>query len=209
MADTPNTPAGNEPQKKAELKDFKEIEKQAKTEFKDTKEIEKLPKENAKAEIKDTKEVKFEKIEIKEHKDAKVEKLEKNENKEHKDAKNEKLEKNEFKEHKDAKNEKLEKNEIKEHKEGAKIEQKEFKVENLEKPIAKEKGGKEIAETGTDPGGPVEQRLSALEQNVSGLQHFISTSQRPDLSRGALTGEPGGAAAPAGAPPAAPKGKTP
>jgi hypothetical protein len=205
MADTPNTPAGNDPQKKAELKDFKEIEKQAKTEFKDFKEIEKQPKENTKAEIKDTKEIKFEKIEIKEHKDAKVEKLEKNENKEHKDAKNEKLEKNEFKEHKDAKNEKLEKNEIKEHKEGAKIEQKEFKVENLEKQLAKEKDGKEIVETGNGNPvvDPVEQRISTLEQSVAGLQHFISTGQRPDLSRGALTGEPGGGAAPA------PKGKTP
>ena len=183
MADTPNTPAGNEPQKKAELKDFKEIEKQAKTEFKDTKEIEKLPKENAKAEIKDTKEIKFEKIEIKEHKDAKVEKLEKNENKEHKDAKNEKIEKNEFKEHKDAKNEKLEKNEIKEHKEGAKI-QKEFKVEN---PADREgKDGKEIAETGNGP----DSRAAAghAEQNVCGLQHF-TPPPAPDLSRGALTGE--------------------
>jgi hypothetical protein len=214
MADTPNTPAANDPQKKAELKDIKEIEKQAKTELKDFKEIEKLQKENIKAEIKDIKEVKLEKVEIKEHKDTKIEKLEKNENKEHKDAKHEKIEKNEFKEHKDAKNEKTEKNEIKEHKEGTKIEQKEFKVEQKEtfkiespeKTIGKEKDGKEIAEIGNgDPGGPVEQRLSSLEQNVSDLQHFISTGQRPDLSRGALTGEPGGAAAPA----PAPKGKTP
>jgi hypothetical protein len=195
MADTPNPPAGNDPHKKSEFKDFKEIEKQPKVELKDFKEIEKHPK------------VEFEKdhkAEIKDIKEAKIEKLEKNE----------------FKEHKDAKNEKSEKNEIKEHKEGAKNEQKEFKVEQKEtlkveqkdtlkiespeKPIGKEKDGKEIVETGTgDPGSPVEQRLASLEQNVAGLQHFISTGQRPDLSRGALTGEPGGGAA------AAPKGKTP
>jgi hypothetical protein len=206
MADTPNTPAGSDPaHKKSEFKDFKEIEKQPKVELKDFKEIEKQQKEHIKGEIKDTKEIKFEKIEIKEHKDAKIEKIEKNENKEHKDAKNEKVEKNEFKEHKDTKIEKTEKNEIKEHKEGAKIEHKEFKVENLEKQLAKEKDGKEIVETGNgNPGDPVEQRISTLEQNVAGLQHFISTGQRPDLSRGALTGEPGGAA-----PAPAPKGKTP
>jgi hypothetical protein len=209
MADTPNTPAGSDPaHKKSEFKDFKEIEKQPKVELKDFKEIEKQQKEHTKVEIKDTKEIKFEKIEIKEHKDTKIEKLEKNENKEHKDAKHEKIEKNEFKEHKDAKNEKTEKNEIKEHKDGAKefkIEQKEFKVENLEKQLAKEKDGKEIVETGNGNPvvDPVEQRVTALEQNVAGLQHFISTGQRPDLSRGALTGEPGGGAAPA------PKGKTP
>jgi hypothetical protein len=200
MADTPNTPAGSDPaHKKSEFKDFKEIEKHPKVEF----------EKNHKAEIKDVKEIKIEKIEIKEHKDTKIEKLEKNENKEHKDAKHEKIEKNEFKEHKDAKNEKTEKNEIKEHKDGGKefkIEQKEFKVENLEKQLAKEKDGKEIVETqnGNPVVDPVEQRVTALEQNVAGLQHFISTGQRPDLSRGALTGEPGGAA-----PAPAPKGKTP
>ena len=202
MADTPNTPAANDPaaHKKSEFKDFKEIEKQPKVELKDFKEIEKHPKvefeKDHKAEIKDIKEAKIEKIEVKEHKDTKIEKLEKNENKEHKDAKNEKSEKNEIKEHKEgAKNEQKE----------FKVEQKEtFKIESPEKPIGKEKDGKEIVETGNgDPGSPVEQRLASLEQNVAGLQHFISTGQRPDLSRGALTGEPGGGAAPA------PKGKTP
>jgi Fic family protein len=161
MADTPDAPAAGP----------KIAEKQAK-------EVEKLIKE---------KELKFEKIEIKEHKDFKIEKIEKNETKEHKDTKNEKLEKNELKEHKDAKHEKLEKVEHKEFKNEAK----ELKVENLEKQAGAEKGGKEIAEVGNgNPGNPVEQRVSALEQSVANMQHFITTGQRPDLSRGALSGEP-------------------
>jgi colicin import membrane protein len=141
------------------------------------------------------KEVKIEKIEIKEHKDLKQEKLEKNEAKEHKDAKQEKLEKNEAKEHKDAKNEKLEKNEFKEHKDAKhekveKIESKEIaKIEVGEKPQGKEKDGKEIFEGPGNPGDPVEQRLAALEQSVAGMQHFITSAQRPDLSQGALSGE--------------------
>ena len=189
MADTPKNP----PTEDAAAKPTKEIEKLAK-------EVEKLPK----TEIKDTKEIKTEKIEVKEHKDVKIEKLEKNENKEHKDAKNEKLEKNEFKEHKDAKHEKTEKNEIKEHKDAkhekaeTKVETKEFKVEakeigkleHPEKPIGKEKDGKELVDGPGDPGN-IAERVGALEQSVSTLhQHFIASGQRPDLSRGALSGEP-------------------
>jgi hypothetical protein len=177
MADTPTPPAPPAPNP--------------------SKSIEKFAKE--KIEIK---EHKFEKIEIKEHKDFKVEKLEKNESKEHKDAKVEKVEKNELKEHKDSKQEKLEKVESKEFK----VENKEItKVEGLEKQVGKEKDGKEIVEVGNgNPGDPVEQRVSALEQNVASLQHFISTGQRPDLSRGALSGEPGG-----GTPaPTPPKGRS-
>ena len=45
------------------------------------------------------------------------------------------------------------------------------------------------------PGGPVEQRLALLEQSVANMQHFITAAQRPDLSRGALAGEPGAGAA--------------
>lgn len=156
--------------------------------------IEKNVKE--KVEIKEIKENKVEKVEIKEHKDFKLEKVEKNESKEHKDAKVEKVEKNELKEHKDGKQEKLEKIEFKEFK----VEQKEItKIEGLEKQLAKEKDGKEIVETGNgNPGDPVQQRVSALEQSVATLQHFISTGQRPDLSRGALSGEPGTTAPPKG-----------
>jgi len=139
------------------------------------------PQLEKKIEIKEFKEKpeKIEKNEIKEHKDAKHEKIEKNELKEHKDAKHEKLEKNELKEHKDAKHEKLEKIE--------KLEQ----LEHVEKQIPKEKDGKEIFEgpQGGDPGGPVEQRLAALEQSMANIQHFITSNQRPDLSRGALSGE--------------------
>ena len=130
----------------------------------------------------------------------KHEKVEKNEIKEHKDVKHEKVEKNELKEHKDAKHEKVEKIEIKEHKDTPKIEtlEKVPKVETPEKPIGKEKDGKEIVETpnGNPVENPIAQRVAALEQSVADLHHFISSGQRPDLSRGALAGEPGGGAAP-------------
>jgi hypothetical protein len=153
----------------------------------------------------ETKEFKFEKIEkneakehkieIKEHKDVKVEKVEKNEHKEHKDAKQEKLEKNEVKEHKDAKHEKQEKPEIKEHKD-AKLETIEKfdqadKFSLPEKTVPKEKDGKELVEVnpGDLVGDPVLQRISALEQGMVAMQHFIASVQRPDLSQGALSGE--------------------
>jgi hypothetical protein len=41
-----------------------------------------------------------------------------------------------------------------------------------------------------DPGGPVEQRLAALEASMAQLVHFIPQEQRPDLSKGALRQEP-------------------
>jgi len=127
------------------------------------------------------------KPEIKEHKESF--KIEKNEAKEHKDHKHEKLEKNEFKEHKDSKVEKHEKNEIKEHKDG-KVEKHE-KLEKLEKLDKHEVREKDVIEGPIpNPGGPVEQRLAALEQTVGALNHFIQTGQRPDLSQGALTREP-------------------
>ena len=177
MSETRDTAAAGEPTPQP-----KSVEK--KVEFKEIKEI-KIEKNE-----------KTEKSELKEFKDHKHEKLEKNENKEHKDAKHEKLEKNEAKEHKDAKNEKLEKNELKEHKDAKhekleKLEHKEIaKIENPEKPTGKEKDGKEIVEGPQGPGGPVEQRLALLEQSVASLQHFITSAQRPDLSRGALSSEP-------------------
>jgi hypothetical protein len=160
-----------------------------KIEFKEIKEIK---------EIKVEKNEKVEKAEFKEFKDHKHEKLEKNENKEHKDAKHEKIEKNEIKEHKDAKHEKLEKNELKEHKDAKheKIEKLEAK-EIAEKPVGKEKDGKEIAEGPQDPGGPIEQRLAMLERSMASLQHFITSAQRPDLSRGALSAEPDASPTPA------------
>jgi hypothetical protein len=50
--------------------------------------------------------------------------------------------------------------------------------------------GKEIVEGAlTNPGDPIEQRVGALERSGATIQHFITTSQRPDLSQGALSGE--------------------
>ena len=179
MADAPKTPSdvpnapGKTVEKKVEIKEIKEVAKEKELKF-------------------EVKEHKLEKIEIKDHKDLKIEKIEKNENKEHKDSKVEKLEKNEAKEHKDAKHEKVEQKEFKIEQKDFKIEQKEIgKLENPEKTLPKEKDGKEIFEGGGfDPGDPIQQRLATLEQNVAGLQHFIATGQRPDLSRGALSREP-------------------
>jgi hypothetical protein len=41
-----------------------------------------------------------------------------------------------------------------------------------------------------DPGGPVEQRVAALEAAVTKLLHFIPENLRPDLTQGALKQEP-------------------
>ena len=107
-----------------------------------------------------------------------VEKLPKIEKLEHK----EKPEKFEHKE-KPEKIEHKEKPEKVEHKEKPeKVEHKEFK----EKEFILDK----IVETNPNPGGPVEQRLCNAGAGVAALNHFITTGQRPDLSRGALTNEP-------------------
>lgn len=77
--------------------------------------------------------------------------------------------------------EKLEKVEIKEHKEFFK----ELKVEKLEY--------EHLIGYGPGygpPGGPVEQRLAALEAAVTQLLHFIPENLRPDLTQGALKQEP-------------------
>jgi hypothetical protein len=113
------------------------------------------------------------KIEVPE-KLIKQEKIEKFEHKE-KPEKFEHKEKPEKFEHK----EKPEKFEHKEKPE--KIEHKEFsKIELIEK----------LLEVPQDPGGPVEERLATLERGMAAMQHFITTGQRPDLSRGALAAEP-------------------
>ena len=126
--------------------------------------------------------IKIEKIEKVEHKEKpeKFEFKEKPEKHEHK----EKPEKFEHKE-KPEKHEHKEKFEKLEHKE--KLE----KIEHLEK-FRPENGPKDLVDTGplSNPGGPVEQRLAALESAVSTLQHFITSDKRPDLSRGALKSEP-------------------
>jgi hypothetical protein len=172
MSDNPANPNPAQPSepnlKKVEVPEKSiKIEKNEKIEFKEKPE---------KIEHKE----KPEKIEHKE-KPEKFEHKEKPEKFEHK----EKPEKLEHKE-KPEKFEHKEKIEIKE-----KLERKEIaKLEVAEKPLGKEKDGKEIVEGGIgDPGGPIEQRLAALEQGMAAVQHFITTGQRPDLSRGALAAE--------------------
>jgi hypothetical protein len=128
------------------------------------------------------KELKDHKHEQKEHKDHKYEKAEhKHEHKEFKpeikESKDAKHEKNEQKEHK---HEKLEKPEIKENKD-EKLERPE-KIDKVEHP---DKG---LFENLPGP-GPVEERISALEQQIGQLLHFIGTELRPDLGEGALSGE--------------------
>jgi hypothetical protein len=76
--------------------------------------------------------------------------------------------------------EKPEKTEIKEHKEFFK----EIKLEKFEKLEYEHLIGY------GSPGGPVEQRLAALEAAVTQLLHFIPENLRPDLSQGALKQEP-------------------
>src|SRR5580700_3715757 len=110
-------------------------------------------------------EEKYIKERIKEFKEIK-DKPEKYEVKE-KPEKYEHKEKPEKQEHK----EKPEKHEYKE----KEFKEKELKVEQLEKDV--------LEQLPTDPGGPVEQRLAALEQ---AFNHFIASGQRPDVSRGAL-----------------------
>ena len=122
-------------------------------------------------------------------KPIKVEALEKNPHLE-KFIKHEKIEKFEHKE-KPEKLEHKEKPEKHEHKEKPeKFEHKEIaKIEHVEKQIF-EKNDKELAEglPPIDQGDPLA-RLAALEQSMTEVQHFITTGQRPDLSRGALAGE--------------------
>jgi hypothetical protein len=72
---------------------------------------------------------------------------------------------------------------------------KEFKVEKFEKQEKFEKFEKieikewEFQPGSIDPGGPVEQRLAAIEATLSQLVHFIPANLRPDLTTGALVQE--------------------
>jgi hypothetical protein len=93
--------------------------------------------------------------------------------------------------------EKLPQAETKLHKE-IKLEIKEQKFEKFEKFEIKEHKN-EIKEIKweyegyggiNDPGGPVEQRVAALEAAVTKLLHFIPENLRPDLTQGALKQEP-------------------
>jgi len=59
------------------------------------------------------------------------------------------------------------------------------------------------------PGGPVEQRIAALEAAVAQLLHFIPENLRPDLSQGALKQEPDTGKQGASGTGKAPEGKEP
>jgi hypothetical protein len=58
-------------------------------------------------------------------------------------------------------------------------------IKELHKEIYEHK----LFEVPSDPGGPVEERMQALEATVSQLAHFIPEALRPDLSQGALKQE--------------------
>lgn len=75
-----------------------------------------------------------------------------------------------------------------------KAEIKEFKHEKLEIKEFKHEKFEKFEYEGVvgfgPPGGPVEQRVAALEATVTQLLHFIPENLRPDLSQGALKQEP-------------------
>jgi hypothetical protein len=137
------------------------------------------------------KDLKDRKIEIKEHKREKPELKEAKHEKPEIKEKREKIEKPEIKESKEIKFEKLEKPEIKE------------KVEIFEGgpkiPDTDPKGpreGPQIPGIPTQPGGPLmgsgslEERVAQLEATLGTLTAFIGPELRPELSSGALIGEP-------------------
>jgi hypothetical protein len=197
------------------LPEFKEPNKLEGKELKDAKGGEKSENKETKFENKEIKDAKGER---KEGKDEKAEKEVKDNKGERKELKNEKAEKDEAKEAKDlkgeqkeGKDEKAEKGENKELK-NEKLETKPEKDEKEGKPENKDskelkdlddakasKDRKDImgdvpvfrSEPAATPGPvPIENRVSSLEAAVGQLRHFIEESQRPDLRRGALAGEP-------------------
>jgi hypothetical protein len=99
---------------------------------------------------------------------------------------------------KDAKDVKLENKEFKNEK--AEVKERKEKIEVIEgKNVLVDGGGKNFVVEGggggvvIDPvpaaGGAIEARLSALEQSVAALTHFIGADLRPDLGAGALVRE--------------------
>jgi hypothetical protein len=116
-----------------------------------------------------------------------------------KDLKDGKREKNEIKEGKREKLEKREKNEIKEFKlEKFEIKEKREIFESIPKiPDNDPKGPAEVPQLPGGPLGPgplgagsLEERVASLEAALGALSTFIGPELRPDLSTGALTGEP-------------------
>jgi hypothetical protein len=125
-----------------------------------------------------------------------------------KDAKDVKIENKEFKNEKAEVKERKEKIEVKEHKnegkefknEKAEVKERKEKIEVIEgKNVLVDGGGKNFVVEGggggvvIDPvpaaGSSVDARLSALEQTVAALTHFIGADLRPDLGAGALARE--------------------
>jgi hypothetical protein len=145
-----------------------------------------LPDLRALVGIKNLKEVKNEKIEIKENKNEKLEikevKREKNEIKENKNEikenKNEKLETKELK------REKPETKELKREKIEIKDKNEKIEIHEKERDIFRGQGYEDAS--GQSGAASTEDRLAALEQTVSQLNHFIVQSLRPDLGAGAL-----------------------
>lgn len=182
-----------------EDKDFKDH----KDEVKELKDERKENKENKdyKDDKGENKEAKNEKAE----KDLKNEKIEKDERKESKDYKDGK---GENKEGKDEKAEKTERKELKNEKIETKPEKDEKEGKSENKDLKEDKDGKDQKDSKDQKdfqaevpllrsrlgatAGPatVEERIAALEATVGRLSHFIEGSLRPDLSHGALAGEP-------------------
>jgi len=152
-----------------------------------------LPPKTIFKEIKDAKHEKIEKheklekpekLEIKDHKH---EKLEKPEIKDHKHEKNEKVEKLEKLE-KLEKVEKIEKPELKDHKpEKFEVEGKRLEPERSPVEIPKLKDAEVQPWQGL---GDIATRVAQLEATIARMAHFITPEMRPDLSKGALLGEP-------------------
>ena len=127
------------------------------------------------------KEQKFEKAEAKDIKDANKEKLEAKELKREKvEIKEGKIEKVEVKE--------FDKNQIKERKELLEG----IDVKRGAREVDLQQVGDVVRGGGLtpEPGGSLDERLTALEGSVAALAHFIGADLRPDLSGGALTREP-------------------
>jgi Subtilase family len=125
-----------------------------------------------------------------------------------KDAKDVKIENKEFKNEKAEVKERKEKIEVKEHKnegkefknEKAEVKERKEKIEVIEgKNVLVDGGGKNFVVEGGGGGvvidpvpatsSSMDARLSALEQTVAALTHFIGADLRPDLGAGALARE--------------------
>jgi hypothetical protein len=160
-------------------KDFKELKDK---DFKDIKE--KDLKDIKEKDFKDGKEIKEDLKEFKDGKEFKEDKeaKEKEKEKEGKEFKDGKEVKEGLKEFKEDLKEFKEKEDIKD------LKEKEFK-DGKEKDIVEGPGGRLPFDPPRRFGSGAEERLARLEQAVAGLQHFISSSLRPELSGSPLARE--------------------